>query len=76
MVNGPKQQEQVLHTGLQDNKISFILNEFSIENTLNYDIKVKTNSSVCGNSVWTAENSANKKMEGEKARELIVKRHR
>lgn len=67
MVNGPEQQEQVLHTGLQDNKISFILTESSIVNTLNYDIKVKL-TVVCGKSVWTAENSANKKTEGEKAR--------
>ena len=35
-----------------------------------------TDSSVCGNSVWTAENSENKRMGGEKARELIVKRPR
>jgi len=41
VVIGPKQQEQVLHTGLQDNKISFILIESSIENILNYDIKVR-----------------------------------
>jgi hypothetical protein len=41
VVIGPKQQEQVLHTGLQDSKISFILTESSIENTLNYDIKVR-----------------------------------
>jgi len=75
VVIGPKQQEQVLHTGLQDNKISFILTESSIENTLNYDIKVKL-TAVFVIRVWTAENSTNKKMEGKKARELIVKRPR
>jgi len=41
VVTGPKQQEQVLHTRLQDNKISFILTEYGIENTLNYHIKVR-----------------------------------
>ena len=41
MVIGPKQQEKVLHTGLQDNQVSLILIESSNENTLNYDIKVR-----------------------------------
>jgi hypothetical protein len=75
VVIGAKQQEQVLHTGLQGNKISFILTESSIKKTLNYDIKVRL-TVVFVVSVWTAENTANKKMEGEKARELIVKRPR
>jgi len=72
---GQNSRNKYFHTGLQGNKISFILTESSIENTLNYDTKVRV-TVLFVVSVWTAENTANKKTEGEKARELIVKRPR